>query len=166
MWISSNIPNVNLAWHYIWGISLFYVYLKNKTCYCMLARDQIKGSQTLNLCQEIIWKSDLDLNVRLRLAWSTTTCKPTSAKTMKSRWRILNMHAQSVPILTSCGSRKYPDPHQRENWKFQGGGWVRGPGNFRGEGGWTIKSLSRGSISFCFRPEFEHWFFTDLADHL
>ena len=46
MWISSNIPNVNPAWHYTWGISLFYVPLTKKTCYCMLARDQIKVSQT------------------------------------------------------------------------------------------------------------------------
>ena len=57
-----------------------------------------------------------------------------------------------------CGSRKYPDSHHGGNWKFQGGGGVRGPGNSRGEGGWTIKSLSRESISFRFRPEFEHCF--------
>lgn len=48
---------------------------------------------------KILWKSDLDLNVPLQLAWSTTTThKPTSAKTVKSR--IPNMHAQTVPILT------------------------------------------------------------------
>ena len=47
---------------------------------------------------KILWKSDLDLNVPLQLALSTTTHKPTSAKTMKSR--IPKMHAQSVPILT------------------------------------------------------------------
>lgn len=48
---------------------------------------------------KILWKSDLDLNVPLQLAWSTTTThKPTSAKTVKSR--ISNMHAQTVPILT------------------------------------------------------------------
>ena len=57
-----------------------------------------------------------------------------------------------------CGSRKYPDPHHGGNWKFQGGGGVRGPGNSKREGGWTIKSLSRGAISFRFRPEFEHCF--------
>ena len=59
-----------------------------------------------------------------------------------------------------CSSRKYPDPHHGGNWKFQGGGGVRGPGNSRREGGWTIKSLSRGAISFRFRPEFEHCFLT------
>ena len=37
---------VNPAWHYTWGISLFYVPLTKKTCYCMLASDQIKVSQT------------------------------------------------------------------------------------------------------------------------
>ena len=47
---------------------------------------------------KILWQSDLDLNVPLQLAWSTTTHKPTSAKTMKSR--IPNMHAQTVPILS------------------------------------------------------------------
>ena len=46
---------------------------------------------------KILWKSDLDLNVPLQLAWSTTTHKPTSAKTMKSR---IPMHAQTVPIPT------------------------------------------------------------------
>ena len=46
--------------------------------------------------------------------------------------------------LTLCGSRKYPDLHHGGNWKFQGGGGVRDPGNSRGEGGWTIKSLSGG----------------------
>ena len=49
--------------------------------------------------------------------------------------------------MTLCGSRKYPDPHHGGNWKFQGGGGVRGPGNSKREGGWTIKSLSRGAIS-------------------
>ena len=48
------------------------------------------------------------------------------------------------------GSRKYPDPHHGGNWKFQGGGGVRGPGNSRAEGGWTIKSLSRGQYHFVF----------------
>ena len=51
MWISSNIPNVNPAWLYTWGISLFYVPLTKKTCYCMLARDQIKVSQT-----KLMWR--------------------------------------------------------------------------------------------------------------
>ena len=60
--------------------------------------------------------------------------------------------------IKMCGSRKYPDPHHGGNWKFQGGGGVRGPGNSKREGGWTIKSLSRGAISFRFRPEFEHCF--------
>ena len=51
-----------------------------------------------------------------------------------------------------CGSRKYPDPPRREfeipgGW---GGGGVRGPGNSRGEGGWTIKSLSGGKYHFIF----------------
>ena len=49
-----------------------------------------------------------------------------------------------------CGSRKYPDLHHGGNWKFQGGGGVRGPGNSRGEGGWTIKSLSGGKYHFIF----------------
>ena len=49
-----------------------------------------------------------------------------------------------------AGSRKYPDPHYGGNWKFQGGGGVRGPGNSRWEGGWTIKSLSRGQYHFVF----------------
>ena len=49
-----------------------------------------------------------------------------------------------------CGSRKYPDSHHGGNWKFQGGGRVRGPGNSRGEGGWTIKSLSRDQYHFVF----------------
>ena len=48
--------------------------------------------------------------------------------------------------------------HHGGNWKFQRGGGVKDPGNSRGEGGWTIKSLSRGSISFRFRPEFKHYF--------
>ena len=52
--------------------------------------------------------------------------------------------------LTLCGSRKYPDLHHGGNWKFQGGGGVRGPGNSRGEGGWTIKSLSGGKYHFIF----------------
>ena len=37
-----------------------------------------------------------------------------------------------------AGSRKHPDPRYGGNWKFQGGGGVRGPGNSRWEGGWTI----------------------------
>ena len=49
-------------------------------------------------------------------------------------------------------------PHHGGNWKLQEGGGVRGLGNSRREGGWTIKSLSKGAISFCFRPEFEHCF--------
>ena len=50
-----------------------------------------------------------------------------------------------------CGSRKYPDLHHGGNWKFQGGGGgVRGPGNSRGEGGWTIKSLSRDKYHVIF----------------
>ena len=56
-------------------------------------------------------------------------------------------------FLTMCGSRKYPDLHHGGNWKFQGGGGgggVRGPGNSRGEGGWTIKSLSGGKYHFIF----------------
>ena len=48
-------------------------------------------------------------------------------------------------------------PPPRRELKIPGGGG-RGPGNSRGEGGWTIKSLSRESISFRFRPEFEHCF--------
>ena len=49
-----------------------------------------------------------------------------------------------------CGSRKYPDLHHGGNWKFQGGGGVRGLGNSRGEGGWTIKSLSGDKYHFVF----------------
>ena len=43
--------------------------------------------------------------------------------------------------------------HHGGNLKFQGGGGgggVRGPGNSRGEGGWTIKSLSGGKYHFIF----------------
>ena len=62
--------------------------------------------------------------------------------------------------LSFCGSRKYPDPHHGGNWKFQGGGGggVRGLRYSRRVEGWTIKSLSRGAISFRFRPEFEYCF--------
>ena len=56
----------------------------------------------------------------------------------------------SAIISQMCGSRKYPDLHHGGNWKFQGGGGVRGPGNSRGEGGWTIKSLSGGKYHFLF----------------
>ena len=37
--------------------------------------------------------------------------------------------------LILCGSRKYPYPHHRGNWKFQRGGGVKSPGKSRGEGG-------------------------------
>ena len=40
----------------------------------------------------------------------------------------------SAIISQMCGSRKYPDLHHGGNWKFQGGGGVRGPGNSGGEG--------------------------------
>ena len=42
-------------------------------------------------------------------------------------------------MLIMCGSRKYPDSHHGGNWKFQEGGGLRGLGNSRREGGWTIK---------------------------
>ena len=32
------------------------------------------------------------------------------------------------------GSRKYPHPHHRGNWKFQRGGGFKSPGNSRGVG--------------------------------
>ena len=59
-------------------------------------------------------------------------------------------YTQVYFIPEMCGSRKYPDLHHGGNWKFQGGGGVRGPGNSRGEGGWTIKSLSGGKYHFIF----------------
>ena len=40
-------------------------------------------------------------------------------------------------------------PPPRRELKIPGGG-DRGPGNSRGEGGWTIKSLSRGKYHFVF----------------
>ena len=55
-----------------------------------------------------------------------------------------------ILIISMCGSRKYPDLHHGGNWKFQGSGGIRGPGNSRGEGGWTIKSLSGGKYHFIF----------------
>jgi len=33
-----------------------------------------------------------------------------------------------------CGSRKYPYPHQRGNWKFGRRGRVKDPGNSGGKG--------------------------------
>ena len=56
----------------------------------------------------------------------------------------------SLSLCTLCGSRKYPDLRHGGNWKFQGGGGVRDPGNSRGEGGWKIKSLSGGKYHFIF----------------
>ena len=35
-----------------------------------------------------------------------------------------------------CGSRKHPYPYHGGNWKFVGGGEVRGPRNSREEKGW------------------------------
>ena len=64
-----------------------------------------------------------------------------------------------------CGSRKYPDPHHGGNWKFQGGGGVRGPGKSRREGGWTIKSLSRGVNIISFPTCVRTLLLTDLEDH-
>ena len=43
-----------------------------------------------------------------------------------------------------CGSRKYPYPHHRGNWKFRRGRGVKDPGHSRGERGCMIKLVSRG----------------------
>ena len=92
---------------------------------------------------KILWKENDVLDF---LLWHWPNCNTKGSERMQK------------PFSELCGSRKYPDPHHGGNWKFQGGGGVRGPGNSKREGGWTIKSLSRGAISFRFRPEFEHCF--------
>ena len=41
-----------------------------------------------------------------------------------------------------CGSRKYPYPHHRGNWKLQRGGEVKGPGTDSGkEGGRVVTEI-------------------------
>ena len=58
-----------------------------------------------------------------------------------------------------------PPPRRELEIPGEWGGF-RGPGNSRRDGGWTIKSLSRGSISFCFRPHrVRTLLLTDLVVH-
>ena len=60
---------------------------------------------------------------------------------------ILSRALLAVFFNLMCGSRKYPYPHHRGNWKFQswgGGGGVKYPGNSRGEGDCMIELVSRG----------------------
>ena len=95
MWIFNNICQPCMTLH-----------LRNFTFLCVTDKENLllhagkrsNQSKSDKTYVKILWKSDLDLNVPLQLAWSTTTHKPTSAKTMKSR--IPNMHAQTVPILS------------------------------------------------------------------
>ena len=46
--------------------------------------------------------------------------------------------------------QKISRPPPRRELEIPGGWGVRGPGNSRGEGGWTIKSLSEGKYHFVF----------------
>ena len=106
--------------------------------------------------------------------WSATLENQTSIlhlsyhASMEPRFcRIENSDGYGVHSMhvAMCGSRKYPDLHHGGNWKFQGGGGVRGPGNSRGEGGWTIKSLSGGKYHFIFDLSSNKLPLTELLDH-
>ena len=70
-----------------------------------------------------------------------------------AKFRIFTENAAPITKMIKFADvwfQKMSRPLPRREWKFQGGGGVRGPGNSRGEGGWTIKSLSGGKYHFIF----------------
>ena len=126
------------------------------------ARDLVQGLKKGFLAGQVTFKSYLS-NEHGVQASCDLLVKSLFKKSKKwaqesKMWELKFNFDLSPASFRMCGSRKYPDPHHGGNWKFQGGGGVRGPGNSRRNRGWTIKSLFRGAISFCFWPGIEHCF--------
>ena len=81
---------------------------------------------------------------------------------------LMNLIFREVFVHRSGVRLNYVVPENIQTPTTEGIGNSRGVGGLEtqeipeGGGGWTIKSLSGGAISFRFRPEFEHCFLPTL----